>query len=128
MKTLGYVVRVFDYTSEPTITMGWYYQRPNFETGQDEEGMTEELKDAFVFEDAGEAQDAARRLLEWFPDASCDVDVNTSVLSVVDPESLDEEDVHSVDQLIVHCPLCDELHLISEITSFDGWPMLPRTV
>lgn len=120
MKTLGYVVRVFDYTSEPTITMGWYYQRQDFETGQDEEGMTEELKDAFIFEDAGEAQDAARRLLEWFPDASTDVD--TEVLSVVDPESLDEEDAHLVDQLIAHCPICDERHPISEITSYDGCP------
>lgn len=120
MKTLGYVVRVFDYTSEPTITMGWYYQRQDFETGQDEEGMTEELKDAFVFEDAGEAQDAARRLLEWFPDASTDVD--TEVLSVVDPESLDEEDAHLVDQLIAHCPICDELNPVTEITSFDGCP------
>lgn len=120
MKTLGYVVRVFDYTSEPTITMGWYYRRQDFETGQDEEGMTEELKDAFVFEDAGEAQDAARRLLEWFPDASTDVD--TEVLSVVDPESLDEEDAHLVDQLVAHCPICDELNLLSEITttSFTG--------
>lgn len=120
MKTLGYVVRVFDYTSEPTITMGWYYQRQDFETGQDEEGMTEELTNAFVFEDAGEAQDAARRLLEWFPDASTDVD--TEVLSVVDPESLDEEDAHLVDQLIAHCPICDELHPIAEITSYDGCP------
>lgn len=120
MKTLGYVVRVFDYTSEPTITMGWHYQRTNFETGQDEEGMIEELKDAFIFEDAGEAQDAARRLLEWFPDASTDVD--TEVLSVVDPESLDEEDALLVDQLIAHCPICDELHPISEITSYYGCP------
>ena len=125
MKTLGYVVRVFDYTSEPTITMGWYYQRPNFETGrQDEEGMIEELKDAFVFEDAGKAQDAARRLLEWFPDASCDVNVNvdTEVLSVVD--SLDEEDAQLVDQLVAHCPICDELHPIPEFitTSFTGCP------
>ena len=121
MKTLGYVVRVFDYTSEPTITMGWYYQRPNVETGQDEEGMIEELKDAFVFEDIGEAQGAARRLLEWFPDASCDVD--TEVLSVVD--SLDEEeDAHLVDQLVAHCPLCDELHPVPEFitTSFTGSP------
>lgn len=127
MKTLGYVVRVFDYTSEPTITMGWYYQRQDFETGQDEEHMTDELKDAFVFEDAGEAQDAARRLLEWFPDASTDVD--TEVLSVVDPESLTEDDAHLVDQLIAHCPICDELHPIcdelhpiSELTSYDGCP------
>ena len=128
MKTLGYVVRVFDYTSEPTITMGWYYQHPNFETGQDEEeeeeGMIEELKDAFVFEDIGEAQDAARRLLEWFPDASCDIDVDTEVLSVVDPESFDEEDAHLVDQLIAHCPICDELHSVPEFitTSFAGCP------
>ena len=131
MKTVGYVVRVFDYTSEPTITMGWYYQHPNFETGQDEEeegegegegGMIEELKDAFVFEDIGEAQDAARRLLEWFPDASCDVDVDTEVLSVVD--SLDEEDTHLVDQLVAHCPICDELHTVPEFitTSFTGCP------
>ena len=62
------------------------HQHPNFETGHqdDDEGMIEELKDAFVFEDTGEAQDAARRLLEWFPDASCDVDT----------ESFDEEDAH----------------------------------
>ena len=124
MKTVGYVVRVFDYTSEPTITMGWYYRRPNFETGQDEEGMIEELKDAFVFEDTGEAQDAARRLLEWFPDASCDIDVDTDteVLSVVD--SFDEEDAHLVDQLVAHCPICDELHTVPEFitTSFAGCP------
>jgi hypothetical protein len=121
MKTLGYVVRVVDYTSEPTITMGWYYQRQDFETGQDEERMTKELKDAFVFEDAGDAQDAARRLLEWFPDASTDVD--TEVLSVVDPESLTEDDAHLVDQLIAHCPICDELHPVTEITSFAGCPL-----
>ena len=120
MKTLGYVVRVFDYTSEPTITMGWYYQRPNFETGQDEEGMIEELSEAFVFEDKDEAQEAASRLLEWFQDPSCDVD--TEVLSVVD--SLDEEDAHLVDQLVAHCPLCDELHSVPEFitTSFTGCP------
>lgn len=123
MKTLGYVVRVFDYTSEPTITMGWYYQHPNFETGQDEEGMIEELKDALVFEDRGEVQDAARRLLEWFQDPS--YDVNTEVLSVVDPESLDEEDTHSVDQLVAHCPICDELHPLSEITT-TGFIACPR--
>lgn len=122
MKPLGYVVRVFDYTSEPTITMGWYYQRHDFETGQDEEGMTEELKDATIFDDVNEAHDAARRLLEWFPDASTDVD--TEVLSVVDLDSLDEEDAHLVDQLAVHCPICDELHLVPEITttSFAGCP------
>ena len=122
MKPIGYVVRVFDYTSEPTITMGWYYQRQDFETGHDEEGMIEELTNAFVFEDAGEAQDIARRLLEWFPDASTDVD--TEVLSVVDPESLDEEDAHLVDQLVAHCPICDELRPVPEFTttSFTGCP------
>ena len=128
MKTLGYVVCVLDYTSEPTITMGWYYQRQDFETGQDEEGMTEELNNAFVFADAGEAQDAARRLFEWFPDASTDVDtevlsvVDPEVLSVVDPDSLDEADAHLVDQLVAHCPICGELNLLSEITttSFTG--------
>lgn len=120
MKTLGYVVRVFDYTSEPTITMGWYLWHPDFETGQDEEGMTEELNNAFIFEDAGDAQEAARRLLEWFPDASTDID--TEVWSVVDPDSIDEEDAHLVGQLVAHCPLCDELSLLTEITttSFTG--------
>jgi len=88
MKPIGYVVRVVDYTSEPTITMGWYYQRQDFETGQDEEGMIEELKDAFVFKDAGEAQDAARRLLEWFPDASTDVDTEVLLVDYLTPSIL----------------------------------------
>ena len=114
MKPIGYVIRVFDYTSEPTITMGWYYQR------QDEEGMTDELKDAFVFEDAGCCAGCCTRLLEWFPDASTDVD--TEVLSVVDPESFDEEDAHLVDQRVAHCPICGELHPLSEITSYAGCP------
>lgn len=120
MKPIGYVVRIVDFTAEPTITMGWYYRRQDFETGQDEEGMIEELTNATIFDDVNEAQDAARRLLEWFPDASTDVD--TEVLSVVDLDSLDEEDVHSVDQLVAHCPICSELHPLSEITSYAGCP------
>ena len=120
MKPIGFVVRVFDYTSEPTITMGWYYQHQDFEHGQDEEGMIEELTNATIFDDKDEAWRAASRLLEWFPDASCDV--NTEVLTVVDPESLTEDDAHLVDQLIAHCPICDELHPISELTSFAGCP------
>lgn len=120
MKPIGYVVRILDFTSEPTITMGWYYQHQDFETGQDEEGMIEELNNAFVFEDLSEAQDTTSRLLEWFPDASTDVD--TEVLSVVDLDSLDEGDTHLVDQLVAYCPICGELHPLSEITSYAGCP------
>jgi hypothetical protein len=123
MKPIGFVVRVFDFTSEPTITMGWYYQRQDFETGQDEEGMIEELPNAYVFEDASDAQEAASRLLEWFPDASCDI--NTEVLLVGDLDSFDPEDEPYADRLVVHCPICGELHCLSEITT-TGFIACPR--